>query len=37
MDTLSSFISHEHPLVGVEKCLDMLGHFSCLLSCFYWL
>jgi len=35
MDTPS--IPHEHLLVGVEECLDSLSHFSCLLSCFYWL
>jgi len=34
MDTPCSFISPEHPLMGVEECLDLLGHFSCLLSCF---
>jgi len=33
MDTPSSFIPHEHPLVGVKECLDLLGHFYCLLSC----
>jgi len=27
----------EHPLVGVEECLNLLGHFSSLLSCFDWL
>jgi len=37
MDTPSSFIPHEHPLVGMEECLDLLGQFSCLLSCFIWL
>jgi len=37
MDTSSTFIPHEHCLVGVEDCLDLLGHFSCLLSCFGWL
>jgi hypothetical protein len=37
MDTPSSFIAHEHPVVGVEECLDLLGHFSCLLSCLNWL
>jgi hypothetical protein len=31
MDTPTSFIPHEHPLVDVE-CLDLLGHFSHLLS-----
>jgi len=37
MDTLSSFISHEHPLVDVQECIDLLYHFSSLLFCFYWL
>jgi hypothetical protein len=26
MDTSSSFIPHEHPLVVVEECLDLFGH-----------
>jgi len=34
MDTPSIFIPHEHPLVDVEECLDLFGHFSSLLSCF---
>jgi len=34
VDTPSSFIPHEHLLIGMEVCLDLLGHFSCLLSCF---
>jgi len=33
MDTPSTSIPHEHPLVGGEEYLD-LGHFSNLLSCF---
>jgi hypothetical protein len=28
---------YEHPLVGVEECFDLLGHFSRLLSSFDWL
>jgi len=28
---------HEHSLVGVEECHDLLDHFSHLLSCFDWL
>jgi len=36
MDTPSSFVPHEHPLVGVEECLDLLGHFSSPLPCFNW-
>jgi len=34
MDTPSSFIPHEHPVVSVEECLDLLGHFSHLVPCF---
>jgi len=37
MGTPSSFIPHEYPLVGVEEYLDLLHHFSCLLSGVYWL
>jgi len=28
MDTPSSFIPHEHPLVGVEECRHLMGHIS---------
>jgi len=34
--SVSCFIQCEHPLVGVEECLDLLGYFSHLLSCFNW-
>jgi hypothetical protein len=37
MDTPASFIPHKHPLMSVEKYLDLLGHFSCHLSCVDWL
>jgi hypothetical protein len=37
MDTPSTFIPHELPLVGVEECLDLLDHFSSFLSCLDWL
>jgi uncharacterized membrane protein len=30
MGTPSSFILHEHLLVGVEEFLDLMGHFSIL-------
>jgi len=29
--------NHEYPFVGVEKCLELLGHFSSLLSWSDWL
>jgi hypothetical protein len=32
MNTPFSFIPHEQPLVDVEECLDLLRHFSHLLS-----
>jgi len=37
MDTHSSFIPHEHHLADAEICLDFLGCFSHLFSCFEWL
>jgi len=37
MDTPSSFIPHEHPMVGMKECLVLLGNFYHLLSCFNWL
>jgi len=36
MDTPSSFIPHEHCLVGVKELIDFSGNFS-LLSSFIWL
>jgi len=32
MDTPSSFIAHEYPLIGMEECLALLGCFSSPLS-----
>jgi len=29
---ISTFIPHEHPLVGVEECCDLLCHFFSLRS-----
>jgi len=34
MDTPSNFIPHEHTLIGVEECPDLLWYFFWLLSDF---
>jgi len=36
MDTPSNFIPHEHPLLDVEECFDLLGNFSGFLVLTCW-